>query len=168
MFVITPICGFTSLDNYIGDPGDQNLNSYPDLIRIAQDYWKKYVDKNDINAYIKIFSLFDFSLFSQIKQLIPVRADSAMGLLIEPNVLERAKVQISNRPIFEDLDHEQRIPLVYSILTGSTVPLTASLGINRPLSGSTTPLSASLEIERPLSASAIDVTETGSLQKPDN
>ena len=55
IFVITPICGFTSLDNYIGDPGDQNLNSYPDLIRIAQDYWKKYVGISGLTFVINEF-----------------------------------------------------------------------------------------------------------------
>lgn len=83
--------GFTSLDNYIGDPGDQDAMSYPDLIRVSKDYWKKYFDKNDMNAYIKIFSLFDLSFFKQLDQLLPARADKITGLLIQPNILERSK-----------------------------------------------------------------------------
>jgi hypothetical protein len=83
--------GFTSLDNYIGDPGDQDSNSYPDLVRVAKDYWKKYFDKNDMNAYIKIFSLFDLSFFRQLDQLLPARVDKITGLLIQPNILERSK-----------------------------------------------------------------------------
>ena len=83
--------GFQSLDDYIGDPGDQNSRSYPDLIRIASEYWKKYNTKNDINAYIKIFSLFDLSFFKQLEQLLPARADKVLGLLIQPNLLERSK-----------------------------------------------------------------------------
>lgn len=83
--------GFTSLDDYIGDPGDQDKRSYPDLIRVATEYWKKYTQKNDINAYIKIFSLFDLSFFKQLEQLLPARADKITGLLIQPNLLERSK-----------------------------------------------------------------------------
>jgi len=83
--------GFQSLDDYIGDPGDQNSRSYPDLIRVATDYWKKYTQKNDINAYIKIFSLFDLSFFKQLEQLLPARVDKITGLLIQPNLLERSK-----------------------------------------------------------------------------
>jgi hypothetical protein len=83
--------GFTSLDNYIGDPGDQDLNSYPDLIQRAEDYWKKYVDRNDMNSYIKIFSMFDLSFFRQLEQLLPARVDKITGLLIQPNILERSK-----------------------------------------------------------------------------
>jgi hypothetical protein len=83
--------GFTDLDQYIGDPGDVEAKSYPRLIQAAQGYWKKYADKNDINSYIKIFTLFDLSFFKQLDQLLPARADKITGVLIQPNVLERSK-----------------------------------------------------------------------------
>lgn len=83
--------GFTELDSYIGDPGQTRESSYPDLIRVAQDYWKKYETKNDMNAFISIFTLFDLSFFQQLHQLLPARADKITGLLIQPNVLERNK-----------------------------------------------------------------------------
>ena len=83
--------GFTMLDDYIGDPGDLNSKSYPDLKHRAIDYWKKYNQKNDLNAYIKIFSLFDLGFFKQLDQLLPARADKLTGLLIQPNLLERNK-----------------------------------------------------------------------------
>ncbi len=83
--------GFTELDSYIGDPGQQHERSYPDLIEAAQSYWKKYETKNDLNAYIKIFTLFDLSFFKQLDQLLPARADKITGLLIQPNILERNK-----------------------------------------------------------------------------
>ena len=83
--------GFQSLDDYIGDPGDINAKSYPDLIQRAQKYWKKYSESNDINAYIRIFTLFDLSFFNQLDQLLPARANTLTGLLIQPNILERSK-----------------------------------------------------------------------------
>ena len=83
--------GFTELDQYIGDPGETEAKSYPRLIQAAQGYWKKYADRNDINAYIKIFTLFDLSFFKQLDQLLPARADKVTGILIQPNVLERSK-----------------------------------------------------------------------------
>ena len=67
------------------------FKSYPRLIQAAEGYWKKYADKNDINAYIKIFTLFDLSFFKQLDQLLPSRADTITGVLIQPNVLERSK-----------------------------------------------------------------------------
>ncbi len=83
--------GFEDYDDYIGDPGSVNTKSYPDLIRVAQSYWKKYQNKNDINSYINMFTLFDLSFFKQLEQLLPARADKITGILIQPNLLERSK-----------------------------------------------------------------------------
>jgi hypothetical protein len=83
--------GFVSLDDYIGDPGTTDSNSYPQLIQAAQTYWKKYQNRNDINAYISMFTMFDLSFFKQLDQLLPARVNKLTGLLIQPNVLERSK-----------------------------------------------------------------------------
>lgn len=83
--------GYTNLDEFIGDPGEAEDKSYPRLIQAAAEYWKKYADKNDINAYIKIFTLFDLSFFKQLNQLLPARVDKLTGILIQPNILERSK-----------------------------------------------------------------------------
>ena len=86
--------GFVSLDEYIGDPGKVNAKSYPELQQFAQTYWKKYSSRNDINAYLNMFTLFDMSFFKQLEQLLPARANKVTGLLIQPNVLERSKDSI--------------------------------------------------------------------------
>jgi len=86
--------GFTELDQYIGDPGERDSNSYPKLIQAANSYWKKYADSNDINAYISIFAMFDLSFFRQLEQLLPARTDKLTGLLVQPNILERSKATI--------------------------------------------------------------------------
>ncbi len=83
--------GFEDYDDYIGDPGAINQKSYPDLIRVAQTYWKKYQDRNDINAYINMFTLFDLSFFKQLEQLLPARSNKVTGILVQPNLLERSK-----------------------------------------------------------------------------
>jgi len=94
--------GDVELDDFIGDPDDEFEYQYPDLFHFSKQYWKKFTDRNDVNAYIRIFSQFDFSLFNQIKQLLPARTDVAMGLLIEPNALERVKVPLTKRPVVEN------------------------------------------------------------------
>ena len=86
--------GFTELDDFIGDPGETEDKAYPKLVQQAQSYWKKYEEKNDINAYIKIFTLFDLSFFKQLEQLLPARVDLLSGILIQPNILERNKDKI--------------------------------------------------------------------------
>ena len=86
--------GYEELDQYIGDPGQTDAKSYPRLIQAAQSYWKKYEDRNDINAYINMFTLFDLSFFKQLEQLLPARTDKLLGILIQPNLLERSKDKI--------------------------------------------------------------------------
>ena len=86
--------GYEELDQYIGDPGSAEAKSYPRLIQAAQNYWKKYSDRNDINAYINMFTLFDLSFFKQLEQLLPARTDKLLGILIQPNLLERSKDKI--------------------------------------------------------------------------
>jgi hypothetical protein len=86
--------GYEELDQYIGDPGAADAKSYPRLIQAAQNYWKKYSDRNDMNAYINMFTLFDLSFFKQLEQLLPARTDKLLGILIQPNLLERSKDKI--------------------------------------------------------------------------
>jgi len=86
--------GYTELDSYIGDPSEAEADEYPRLERRAQDYWKKYNTRNNINEYIRVFTLFDLSFFKQLEQLLPARVDKMTGLLIQPNLLERNKQSI--------------------------------------------------------------------------
>ena len=111
--------GFTSLDEYIGDPGNLNSKSYPELIQTAQSYWKKYENRNDINAYINMFTLFDLSFFRQLEQLLPARVNKLTGLLIQPNVLERSKDSI--------LPSIQRFSPSYQVIIDSISPTAEGL-----------------------------------------
>jgi hypothetical protein len=90
--------GDAALDDYIGEPEDQFKNDYPLLKNFSEEYWKKYLNKSDINSYIRIFSQFDFALFKQIQQLLAERIDEVTGLLIEPHALERSKQKLISRP----------------------------------------------------------------------
>jgi hypothetical protein len=94
--------GYQDLDQLIGDPGDTDSNSYPELEQFAQRYWKKYESRNDINAYLNMFSLFDLSFFTQLEQLLPARVERVTGVLIQPNLLERNKATILPKVQRED------------------------------------------------------------------
>jgi hypothetical protein len=84
--------GYTQLDDYIGDYSNIAKNEYPNLKWLSRDYWKKYSNKNDFTAYLKLISIFDFSIFDQIRQTLPARSNPILGVVIQPNVLERSKV----------------------------------------------------------------------------
>ena len=83
------------LNQYIGDPDPTiSKNSYPDLINYSYIYWQKYKDKTNINMYINMFTLFDMSFFKQLDQLLPARVNKLTGVLIQPTLLERSKLDI--------------------------------------------------------------------------
>ena len=110
--------GRVEIDDFIGDPSDEFEYTYPDLVSFSKQYWKKFSDRNDINAYIRIFSQFDFSLFNQIKQLLPERADYVYGLLVEPHALERVKMPLYKGIGVEDDTYEIIMPTTSPITTG--------------------------------------------------
>lgn len=119
--------GFTELDSYIGDPSKSKERSYTDLIRVAQSYWKKYEVKNDINAYIKIFTLFDLSFFKQLEQLLPARVERNTGLLIQPNILERSKDVSSLTVSRENVTYETEIDNITPVIDTDYQFYTASI-----------------------------------------
>jgi hypothetical protein len=85
--------GYTTIDDYFGEYSNINKEEYPRLKQFSREYWQKYPNKNDFTAYINLISIFDFSVFDQIRQMIPARVNEILGIVIEPNVLERSKVR---------------------------------------------------------------------------
>jgi len=85
--------GFFNIDDYIGSPDtrkgfdDTNVQ----LEHLRRQVFKKYSSKNLINDIIDILARFDFTVFQQIKQVLPARVDYDYGILIEPHILERPK-----------------------------------------------------------------------------
>lgn len=84
--------GYTILDDYFGEYSNVNKEEYPRLKWFSREYWQKYENKNDFTAYIRLISAFDFSVFEQIRQTLPLRVNEILGIVVEPNVLERSKV----------------------------------------------------------------------------
>ena len=84
--------GDVDLSEYIGSYSNIESEEYTQLNQFAREYWQKYNNRNDFNAYISLISQFDLSVFDQIKQTLPARTNDLLGLVIEPNILERSKV----------------------------------------------------------------------------
>ena len=84
------------MDDYIGDPGDQNNSYYTDLRTIQFQYWKKYKNKNSMPLLLKLLSVYDYSFFDQLKQLLPARVILDNSIVIKQNVLERNKFIIND------------------------------------------------------------------------
>jgi hypothetical protein len=86
--------GYTILDDYFGEYSNVNKNEYPRLKWFSREYWQKYENKNDFTAYVRLLSAFDFSVFEQIRQTLPLRVNEILGVVVEPNVLERSKQSV--------------------------------------------------------------------------
>ena len=83
--------GYFNIDDFIGDPGYAASSSYADLDWLRQDYFKKYIRKQNILDTIKLLSYYDNSLFKMIKDFVPAKVRLATGLVIKPHILERSK-----------------------------------------------------------------------------
>ena len=134
-------------DDFIGDPRDKYKRRYRQLEDVANTYWQKYNSPNNFWDYIRLINYYDSSLFDQLRNMVPARANASLGLLIEPNILERRKEVIGARPIKEPIN-----------VRGS---LDANL--NRRVSGSIIPLTSSIDTRQKLLASGSYLTYTGSL-----
>lgn len=91
--------GYANLDDYIGNPKDEFSGMYCDLSTFSNSYWKKWRNRYDVNNFIEIFSLYDYSFFIQMRQLIPARVNLIDGILIESPILHRNKTVLMERPV---------------------------------------------------------------------
>ena len=83
--------GEFNVDDYIGDPSDEYKPTYSRLNQLRGYYFDRYT--LNIYEYIQLVRYIDQSLFNIILSLIPVRAQTSQGLLIEPHILERSKTE---------------------------------------------------------------------------
>jgi hypothetical protein len=98
--------GNFNIDDYIGNPQDEYNDKYTDLDRLRNYYFERF-DLN-FNEYIQLVRYIDKSLFDTLESLVPARAKVSSGLLIEPHILERSKVQWK-KPTSEKSDYEASI-----------------------------------------------------------
>ena len=91
-----------NFDDYIGDPRDQYKSFYKDLRHLRREYFKRYDMSNNFFDYLRILQFYDSSIYDTLLQLVPARAKTSVGVLIEPNILERNKQIIGQRPEFEN------------------------------------------------------------------
>ena len=91
-----------NFDDYIGDPRDQYKLNYRGLKRLQTEYFQKYSSPNNFWDYLRILTFYDPSVFTQLKNWVPARSKATTGVLIEPNILERSKQVIGDRPEFDN------------------------------------------------------------------
>jgi len=106
------ISSFANLDfnDLIGDPRDVFSESYRTLKNASDKYFKKYTGNNSFFEYISLIKNYDQNIFKQLKKVIPARAKTTLGTVIESNILERPKSPIQrNNPSVEQIDFRDNI-----------------------------------------------------------
>lgn len=117
--------GNYELDEFIGDPQYEFEDNYNELRIIREKYYQKYQRRTNVNNFIRALSVYDYTFFTQLKQLIPARVNLIDGILIENDQLTRSKVQLSKKPTVENpqyetnIERETPIEAEYSDLSGS-------------------------------------------------
>jgi hypothetical protein len=83
------------LGDLIGDPASVYKNSYDKFERFRQIYYDQGFGNIDFTFFMNIVRFyFDKAMFKYIKGIIPARAKLVDGILIEPSILERPKLQL--------------------------------------------------------------------------
>ena len=106
--------GYFEIDDYIGNPdrreGFTEQNEELDYVR--RQVFKKYSSKNLINSTINILARYDMSVFEQIRQTMPARADYNSGILIEPHILERPKIKSKSNLSYTNPQYDAEIGVI--------------------------------------------------------
>ena len=121
--------GYGVVADAIADPRfvSSSDDYYPQLRKIAEDYFKKYTEGN-AHDYLRLIGYFDNSIFKAIKSYVPARTSVSTGIVIKQHMLER-----------------NRFPPI-QISEGTTVAFTPSGALNTPLIFENIVLTSSIDI----------------------
>lgn len=118
---IAAVSSTWSLDDFIGDPRDQYINSYPTLVTEKNTYYSPLsasivpytgssasgsIGATNYNDFIRLIQFFDNSLFKMLKDYVPARANLSTGITISSPVLERNKWVFANPSSTSEIEVE--------------------------------------------------------------
>jgi hypothetical protein len=93
--------GSFEIGDLIGDPRTVYDATYRKFEKFREIYYEQGLGAIDYQSFMNLVkSYFDKSMFSYIKTVIPARAKLVEGLMLEPSILERPKIQL--KPIVEE------------------------------------------------------------------
>ena len=101
-------------DNFVGAPSDEFKPAYNPLTALRNSYFKKYTGNPSFFDFLYILKYFDDSLFRTVRQLLPVRTNAQVGLLLKPHGLERPKILTRPSASFTGYTYD-KIPMQFTI-----------------------------------------------------
>jgi hypothetical protein len=85
--------GYFDIQDLIGDPRDSFESQYADLHALNELYWNFYAYSYNVNSFVDFVKNLLDALFIQARELVPARAKLLTGIVHEPHILERAKIE---------------------------------------------------------------------------
>ena len=120
------------LSDLIGDPSSVYARSYRKFEKFVQIFYDQGLGAVDYQFFMNIVRYyFDKAMLKYIKTLVPARAKLIDGILIEPSILERPKIQL--KPIQQEVIPQNLASIPINKGTDAAIIplLTSSLYINR-------------------------------------
>jgi hypothetical protein len=81
-----------NIDDYIGDPRDNNPGEYK-LLRDRANTVLGNLDRYDLKDFVRLIKFYDNVLFRMVKDFSPARSVVDTGIIIKPHLLERSKIK---------------------------------------------------------------------------
>lgn len=95
------------LGDLIGDPASVYSRSYQKFEKFKEVYYDQEFGNIDFSFFMNIIRFyFDKAMFKYIRGIVPARAKLVDGILIEPNILERPKLEL--KPVVKE-NIEQKV-----------------------------------------------------------
>jgi len=110
--IISQLGDTYNLDDIIGDPRLYSSNNYPQLDKLREEYFKKYIDSYNYKDFVQLIDTYQKSLFRYITNSIPGRSVEATGIVVKPHILERPKVSQFN-PTIDTSSYEGTIDTAF-------------------------------------------------------
>jgi hypothetical protein len=93
--------GQFEIGDLIGDPRTVYDRTYKKFEKFREIYFDQGLGIIDYQSFMNLVkSYFDKSMFNYIRAVLPARSKLVEGLVLEPSILERPKIQL--KPIFEE------------------------------------------------------------------
>ena len=128
--------GSFNIDQYIGDPGIFSASSYETLNKVsstllgdvnwedittswenAEFNWEdELAFHRSPSGFVRLLKFFDNSLFKQIRDFLPAKNVAATGLIVEPHILNRSKI---NQPVVSFTNEIYTSSISVATITGS-------------------------------------------------
>jgi hypothetical protein len=113
--------GAFDFGDLIGSPQDVYANAYKNFEQFRRLYFDQGGGQIDYATFLNLArTYFDKSLFKYIKNLVPARAKLISGIMVEPTMLERPKIQQKTGSVELHRNLSARIVMTDGRLSGSS------------------------------------------------